>query len=1037
MPKSLYLRRNYLLSAILLLFLFSFSTFFSAAQMKTISGVVTDESGNLLQGITVTVQNTKTATSTNEKGRYTINATIGATLVFSSTNTEIATVVVAADQSDYNITLKQRITALNDVVVVGYGRQKKVNLVGSVATINVDEKMTSRPLPNISAGLSGLVPGLSATQSTGMPGRNGAVLLIRGLGTSNNSNPLIVVDGMPDVDINRINVNDIETISVLKDATSASVYGSRAANGVILITTKSGKGMKKTTLNFTSSMAFESPTKGFQFMADYPRALTLEQRRAATNTLPSNQLFKKGTIDQWMALGMIDPLRYPNTDWWSIIMRDGALQNYNLSASGGNDKSNFFASVGVKDEQGLQINNDYKQYNARFNFDYKLRNNMNTGIRFNGNWSKFTYALEEGFTDPAPTNTAGFDMQYAISGITPYDPVTGYFGGVMAYGEDPQAYNPYTVYVNTLTRQDRQEAIASMYWDWTPVKGLTATLDYGLTYYNQFSWNANMPNQAFNFQTNSFGSRVYVGPNAAIVNNTNTGYKTLMNARLNYHTVFKRNHDISALFLYSEEYWYDRFQGSSRNDRLFPTLHEIDAALTDIQSTGGNSSTEGLQSYIGRVNYTAFNKYLLEGNFRVDGSSKFVPGQQYGFFPSVAVGWRFTEENFLKPFLQKFLSTGKLRVSYGSLGNNSGIGRYEQQATLAANNYMIGNSVQRGFVNTKLINKVLSWEATNILDLGLELGFLNNRLTAEIDYYDRVTTGLVRPSDLSILLTGAFTAPRTNIGQVRNRGIEGNFTWRDKIGNLNYGLSANASYNKNLLQGWNEFLARGATSGGANIFVNMPWNFVYAYQAIGIAQTWADVYNATPQGAQPGDILRKDLNGDGRIDGNDQKAYPDIQRDRPTTFFGFNGYASWKGIDIAFYFQGSAGRKDFWLNAFNNVNFSTARYASTWDHWNNPWTVENRGGAWPRLGGSGNNTIATTFWMDDMSYLRFKNLQLGYTIPKKLFGKSGINSLRIAGSAENLLTITSYRGLDPEKAGNNNNLYPINKGYSLVIQLGF
>jgi TonB-linked SusC/RagA family outer membrane protein len=960
---------------------------------------------------------------------------VGAELVFSSTNTEIATVVVG-DQSEYNVTLKTKITALNDVVIVGYGKQKKVNLVGSVATVNVDEKMTARPIPNISSGLSGLVPGLSATQSTGMPGRNGAVLLIRGLGTSNNANPLIVLDGMPDVDINRINVNDIETISVLKDATSSSVYGSRGANGVILITTKSGRG-KKTSLNFTSTMALEVPTKGFEFMADYPRALTLEQRRAATNTLPSNQLFKKGTIDQWMALGMIDPLRYPNTDWWNIIMRDGAMQNYNLSASGGNDKSNFFASVGVKDEQGLQINNDYKQYNARFNFDYKLRNNMNTGIRFSGNWSKFKYALEEGFTDPAPTNTAGFDMQYAIAGITPYDPVTGYFGGVMAYGEDPQAYNPYTVYVNALTRQERQEENASMYMDWTPIKGLTATLDYGLTYYNQFSWNANMPNQAYNFQTKAFGSRVYVGPNAPIVNNTNTGYKTLMNARLNYHTTIKRDHDVSALFVYSEEYWYDRFQGSSRNDRLFPTLHEIDAALTDIQGTGGNSSTEGLRSYIGRVNYTAYNKYLLEGNFRVDGSSKFVPGQQYGFFPSVAVGWRFMEESFLRPFLGKFLSNGKLRVSYGSLGNNSGIGRYEQRATLAANNYMIGNSVTRGFVNTKLINKVLSWEATNILDIGLELGFLNNRLTAEIDYYDRVTTGLVRPSDLSNLLTGAFTAPRTNIGQVRNRGIEGNFSWRDKAGKVNYGVNANISYNKNLLEGWNEFIGRGATSGGASIFLNMPWNFIYAYQAIGIAQTWADVYNATPQGAQPGDILRKDLNGDGRIDGNDQKAYPGIQRDRPTTYFGLNGFASWKGIDIAVFLQGSAGRKDFWLNAFNSPNFNTARYAATWNHWNNPWTVENRGGAWPRLGGSGNNTITSTFWLDNMSYIRFKNLQLGYTIPNKLFGKTGINSLRIAGSAENLLTISSYRGLDPEKAGNNNNLYPLNKGYSLVVQLGF
>src|SRR4030095_6253649 len=309
------LRINYLLSAVTLLFLFFLLPFFSVAQLKTISGVVTDESGNPLSGITVTVQNTKTATVTNEKGRYTINAATGSVLLFSATNTETASVDVG-DQSEYNITLKQKVTALIDVVVVAYGRQKKVNLVGSVSTVNVDEKMTGRPLPNISSGLSGLVPGLSVTQNSGMAGRNGAVLVIRGLGTSNNSNPLIVVDGMPDVDINRIDVNDIETISVLKDATSSSVYGSRAANGVILITTKSGRGIRRTSINFTSNMAVIVPTKGFQFMADYPRSLTLEQRRAATNTLPANQLFKKGTIDQWMALGMANPLTYPNTDWW-------------------------------------------------------------------------------------------------------------------------------------------------------------------------------------------------------------------------------------------------------------------------------------------------------------------------------------------------------------------------------------------------------------------------------------------------------------------------------------------------------------------------------------------------------------------------------------------------------------------------------------------------------------------------------------------------------------------------------------------------
>lgn len=1014
--------------------------FVANAQLKTVSGVVTDSTGAPLSGVSVIVQGTKTGTSTDGKGFYSVKAAPGAVLIFSYNLQEAARVTVG-DQTEYSVKLRQVVSALNDVVVVGYGRQKRVNLVGAVGTVKVDSSLTGRAVPNVSTALAGQVPGLQVTQNTGMAGRNGAALLIRGLGTPNNANPLIVVDGMPDVDINRININDIETISVLKDASSASIYGSRAANGVILITTRTGKGMNRTQINVTGNAALEKPTKGIDFLANYPLALTLEQRRAAVNTLPANQLYKNGTIDQWMALGMIDPLRYPNTDWWNIIMRDGKMQNYNVSATGGSDKANFFASVGVRNENGLQINNDYRQYNARFNFDYKLRSNMNTGFKINGNWSNFTYALEEGFTDPASTNTAGFDMQYAIAGITPYDPTTGLFGGVMAYGEDPQAYNPYQLYINSPNHQSRQELNGTAYWDWTPIKGLTGGLDYNLIYYNQFNWSAPTPAQAFNFQTNAYGSRVYFGPNAAVSNTNLNGYKTLMDARLQYHINIGGDHDISALAVYSEEYWNDRSLAASRNDRLAPGIAEIDGALPNVYSNSGSSSAEGLRSYIGRLNYTAFGKYILEGDMRVDGSSKFAPGQRYGYFPSGAVGWRFTEEKLFTPFLSKFLSSGKLRASYGSLGNNSGVGRYEQQTTLSASNYMIGGTGVIGLVNQKLVNKNLSWETSQVLNIGLELGFLNSRLTAEMDYYDRLTKGIIQGSQLSNLLSGAFSAPNTNIGNMRNRGAEITLSWRDHVGQFMYGVTVNGSYNKTRLEKWSQLLTRGATYTGANgvsstVFINMPYNYVYTYVDQGIAQTWAQIYGSTPQGSQPGDLTRLDLNGDGRIDENDRTPLQD-SRDRPLTSYSLNAYVSWKGIDVSMLWTGTGGRKDFWLNAFNTPNFGTSRYAVNEQDVTNPWSIENRDGTWPRLGGSGNNTAQTTFWLYDMTYLRLKNVQLGYTFPKPLFRRLGVQTFRVAGLAENLLTFTSYPGLDPEKAGNNNNLYPLNKAYSVSVQLGF
>ena len=1000
------------------------------AQQKGVTGTVKDKSGDPLPGVSVVVKGTTIGTITDSEGVFRLNIPENSKILTFSFVGMLTQDIAVSGKTTYDLVLQDETVGVEEVVVVGYGTQKKVNLTGAVSSVKIDEKISSRTLSNVSSGLTGLVPGLAVSQNTGMAGKNDVSMLIRGMGTVNNANPLVVVDGMPDVDINRLNMNDIETISILKDATSSAVYGSRAANGVILITTKSGKGMDKTNISYSSTFAVEVPTKAYSFMADYPRALTLHQRLAAVNTLRSNYTFKDGTIDQWMALGMIDPLRYPNTDWWDVLMRNGQVQNHNLSASGGNDKSNFFISVGLMDEKGLQINNDYSRYNARFNYDYKVRPNMNVGVRFAGNWSKYNYALEDGFTDDDATNTAGFDLQYAISGLTPYDPATGLYGGVMAYNEDPQAYNPFTVYTNNLNYQNRQEANTSIYWDWTPIKGLTARIDYALNYYNQFRYTAAIPNRSFNFQTNAFGSRTYVGTNAGIANFTNTGYKTQLNGRLTYHTILAKNHDITALFVYGEEYWYNRYQQGSRTDRLHPSLHELDAALAGItQGSAGNSNTEGLQSYIGRLNYAAYNKYLFEANFRYDGSSKFLPGSKFGFFPSAAIGWRFTEENFLRPLLEGFLSNGKLRLSYGGLGNNSGVGRYEQQETLNANHYMIGGTIAMGLVNNKMVNPELTWETSSVFNVGLDLGFLKNRLTTEIDYYDRLTSGMNRPSDMSILLTGAYDAPRRNIGNLRNRGVEGNFTWKDKVRDFNYSLNLNASYNATVLEKWSEFLGRGYT------YLNMPYHFLYTYEDNGIAQTWQDVYNATPQGASPGDILRKDINGDGRIDGNDRKADTNIQRDRPTTNFAFNANVAWKNFDIAILFQGAAGRKDYWINIFNNVNFGAQRYASTWDHWSSPWNVENRDGLWPRLGGNANRE-ETTFWLDDLSYLRLKNIQLGYTLPKNLLTRIGIQSVRIYGSGENLTTFTKFRGLDPEKTGNASDAYPLNKSFSLGINIG-
>ena len=1004
------------------------------AQGHSVSGKVVDDLNEPLPGASVQVKGTAQGVITDIDGNYTITGVSNnATLVFSFVGYSPKEVKVG-NQTTINVTMKEDSEVLSEVVVVGYGTQKKVNLTGSVAAVKVDENLSSRSLSNVSSGLAGLVPGLQVSNTTSMAGKDEATLTIRGMTSTNSASPLVVVDGMPDVDMNRINFNDIESISVLKDAASASIYGSRAAAGVILITTKTGKG-GKAQINFNGSVAITTPTRSYDFMDDYARALNMHQLAQSPSTLASAYNFKNGTIDEWLAMSMINTKAFPDTDVFSTFMRTGALQNYNVSASGGNDNSNYYISIGVMDNRGVQMNNDYTRYNIRANYDANIRKNLKVGVRMDGNWSDFAYSgRADGITNNDTSDSGGGDMQYAISGILPYDPETGRYGGAMAYGEDIQAYNPFCVFESTNPKQTRQIFNGNMYIDWTVVKGLVAHADYSLTYNNYFAKTCNTPTGFFyNFQTNTDIGRAQVADNVGVSDSNTTAYKTQLNLRLNYNTTIAEHHDLGLMFNYSEEYWHSRSMSASRNDRLHPSVTELDGCLTNIVTNSGSSYAEGLQSYVGRLNYTGYDKYLFEFNFRLDGSSKFSKGARWGFFPSAAIGWRFSEEDFVKKFTENWLDSGKLRVSYGATGNNAGVGRYDQAESLKTMNYITGvggADVIKGFVNSKMINRSLSWETTRTLNIGLDLAFLSGRLKAEIDYYDRLTVDMLRPSDLSMHISGALDAPKKNIGELRNRGLELNLTWSDKINDFRYSVNFNGAYNQTRLEKWNEYLSRGY------VFLNMPYHFVYAYQDLGMAQTWQDIYNATPQGASPGQVLFEDVNGDGIIDGKDQVASKTIQRDRPTTTFGITLMAAWKGFDLNMVFSGAAGRKDYWQTDFNKPSVSAQRYAFTWDHMYKSWSLENRDTDWQRLGSSYIQS-GGTYRLYDMSYIRLKNIQLGYNFPKNWINKIGMQNARIYLSAENLFTATKYPGLDPDKKNSARDLYPINRSYSVGVNFGF
>ncbi len=1000
----------------------------SVQAQTTVKGVIKDEQGELVIGANVVVLGTSTGTTANAMGEFSINAAPDATIRVSFIGYLTQDVPVSG-RTFISVSLRPDVTTLDDVVVVGYGSQKKVNMTGAVASVKVDEQLSGRALDNVSSALSGLVPGLQVNVNTAMAGKNNTTLMIRGVGTVNSATPLIVVDGMPDVDINRLNMNDIESISVLKDASSSAVYGSRGANGVILITTKSGA-KDKATVSFSTSMAFSTPIKMIEHMTDYAQA-TAFRSQAALNGGSVNQ-FRWSSIEEWAAKSYIDPMRYPNTDWMDITSRTGTMQNYNLSASGSTEKSNFYISGGIMDQEGIHITNDFTRYNARFNYDYLVRKNIKVGAKFDGSWTKWTYGPDDGWF----TNSASGGLVSAIAGVYPYDAETKRYGGTMMYGETNNIFQPIRSYErDRIVKRDRQDMFGMVNIEWEPLKGLKFMADYSLSYYTQMVRYWTMPWSEWNFQTNAITRTIITDTNASMSNNMGNGYRTLLNGRLTY-ALSKGKHDFNALLLYAEEYAFGRNLAAVKTNRVHESLTELDAALT-LNSITGNSSAWGLRSYVGRLNYAFAGRYLAEMNFRYDGSSKFYDGHQYGFFPSASVGWRFTEETFLE-FMKNVVTSGKFRASYGGLGNNSGVGNYEQKESMSQQDYVQNNVKVVGLVNKSMINQALSWETTNVLNLGLDLGFFTNRLMAEIDYYDRYTKGMLRPSDLSTLLEGAYAAPKQNIGEMRNQGIELTLTWRHSLKDFQYSVSFNGSYNANRLKKWNEYLSRGTT------FIDMPYGFVYnQINRGGVVQTWQQIYDAPWQaaGSAPGDLLVEDLSGNGTVGGEDMKAYPRLLNIRPTAYFGLNANASWKGIDFAMLWSASTGRKDYWNDHFNRTTLNTDPQAISKQQYYDTWSYTNRGATLPRvvLGARGLNNGNTSYFLDDLSYIRLKNLQVGYTIPTKLCAKIKITSLRIYVSGENLLTFTNYRGLDPEKAltgtTSENDAYPMVRTFSFGLNL--
>lgn len=1011
----------------------------------SVRGRVVDQSTEEpIIGATVMISGTTNGVITDVNGNYIISVDNGESLLFTCIG--YADVIqVAPKDGLLDVAMKEDIVQLNDMVVVGYGVQKKVNLTGAVAMVKA-EALESRPITNVGSGLQGLLPGVTITSPSGQPG---AVpdIKIRGVSTINSSTaPLVLIDGVAGGDMNLLNPSDIESVSVLKDAASASIYGARAANGVILIVTKKGKEKEKPTMTYSGYVGVQTPTA-------LPELVDGRQYMLLANEAMSAAGFSKPYGEESFSRydSGLYPNEYSNTDWIDEIYKKRALQSgHTLSVKGGSEKSSYFMSYGFLDQDGLIVGDSFKS--KRHNIRLNLNSQLTDRLTLNGNVS-----FVDNFRSTCGySGTSGvFRLAQRMSPLLPTKWKTQDENGAWIdtpYWSNGTVKNP--LYVAFGSGQEKRKsralnAIANV--DYRILAGLSLGGQYAANYYFRESdeFNPVMPEYFVDGtpspENSNLRNYVYQEHIGTLTQN--------LQMTLKYNKTTDK-HDFSGLAGFSQE-WEDFSDLSgSRKNILLDGIYVLDAGTEDI-TNGGNKHAWALQSYFGRINYAYDEKYLFEANMRIDGTSRFAKENRYGYFPSFSVGWNFVRENFMK-FSSSVLSVGKIRGSWGELGNQNVAGSYYPYLTPIERYekaYPIGGVNNVGFVQNKLGNQLIQWESIRMLNLGLDLGFFDNRLTTSFDWFKKQNIdALVQPVFPTIVgITGSSNLPYENMGEIENKGWELDLAWRDQIGKVKYRVSVNLSDSKNEITD----LGRSAPSLGNKIRrVGDAIDAFYGYLNDGLAQVSDfesqgsdgkylnpnfSIPKASANIVQPGDIKYKDLSGpegkpDGVIDENDKVVFGEAF---PHYTYSINGSMEWKGLDFSFYLQG-VGKVNGYLSDEARHAFINDYSIPKVEHMDR-WTPNNPGASYPRLYQSQtHNLLFSDYWLEDASYLRLKNIQLGYRFPKKWMDPLGVSTCRVYASADNLLTFTNYFGAyDPEVRESSGDSYPQVKTYVFGLVVTF
>ncbi len=1003
------------------------NTFASIQQQKQqrITGVVTDANGDPIIGASVQADGAALAV-TGADGSFSVSVAPGTELQISYVGFATKTVVVRNGVSSYDVTLSDDSRALNEVVVVGYGTQKKANLSGSVAQLD-GKTLGNRPIANVSSGLQGLLPGVTVTGASGAPGLDGGLILVRGVGTLNSASPYILIDGVEAGTLNSLDPQDIASISVLKDASSAAIYGSKASNGVILVTTKRGQnGAPK--VNYSGFFGIQNATALMERMNSADAAYYYNKALERSGKAPrfseeAIQKFRDGS----------DPYNYPNTDWYKLAFKTAWQNRHNVNVTGGNEFMKYLASAGYLKQSSILPNAGREQFNARANLDMVLSKRITAHLNL-------AY-IQNNYRD-ASSAYAGGSSDQIIRQLNIIAPWIAYKKEDGSYGTVSDG-NPMAWLESGMTVNRNNRNFTGMIGiDYQVFKDLKLTLQGAYvdasrrySYFQKFiQYNANKATD----------------PNKLEIGHYDW-HRTTFDAFLNYDKSVAKHNFKAMLGWHTERYKYLPDWMYRKN---FPNndLTDMNAGDASTQKNSGYTRELAMVSYFGRLNYDYAGRYLFEANFRSDASSRFAKEHRWGFFPSFSAAWRISEEPFMERS-KSWLDDLKLRASWGQLGNQDALSGkqdgtsdyYPWMNTYKLDgSYPFGGQLMQGYYQGDYHLSTISWERSTTWGVGIDFTLFGG-LTGSIDYYNRKTTDIIM--DVSAPAEFALGKYKDNIGALRNEGVEISLAYAKQL-NKDWAINAgvNFAYNKNKILNLGEGTEY-IEKGNRRTALGQQYNSYYMYKATGKffnSQEEADAFTAkygNPFGRKfmAGDIIYEDTNGDGKLDSND-RIYTK-HTDVPAITYSINLGATWKGFDLSMTWQGVGSVSHIFNREVLGEFSGDASHPSTM--WKDSWTENNHNAKMPRVFETGNSPsdmtrAMSTFWLWNTAYLRLKTLQLGYSLPENVLKAIGVERVRIYYAGENLLTFHSLPfNIDPEITSERGSSYPLLRSHAIGINITF